>query len=174
MIVGIRTPAGDARLAEAERQLGFAIPAAYRAFLQASDGGRPRQGWFSSRVGVTDFLGVDAVIAEQRARRGRVPADLLPIAHAEGGNLVCIALEAKEPGAIYFWDHQREHLGPEQAVERIAGSFDEFASQLREPPRPREPAQGVHVHSNPKFRQWVMEQEALEAQRPTLSWPPKE
>lgn len=95
-------PADETSVAQAERRLGRRIPEDYRGFLlQQRNGGRPAANVSvlpEARrigVGVTDFLGVghpdDTDLAGVAARyRDRVPADLLPVAHAEGGNLVCL------------------------------------------------------------------------------------
>jgi hypothetical protein len=152
-------PADEMSVAQAERRLGRRIPEDYREFLlQERNGGRPaanvsvlpearRVG-----VGVTDFLGVghpdDTDLVRVSAQyRDRVPADLLPVAHAEGGNLVCLSLVGRDPGAVYFWDHEEEadEGAPptRENLYRIAGSFRDFAASLR--PASDTPASGPVV-----------------------------
>jgi SMI1-KNR4 cell-wall len=140
-------PAAEASVAQAERRLERRIPEDYREFLlQERNGGRPTANVSvlpeARRVGVgiTDFLGVghpaDSDLAEVSAQyRDRIPADLLPVAHAEGGNLVCLSLGDRDPGAVYFWDHEEEAEEEEpptrRNLHRIAGSFRELAASLR-------------------------------------------
>jgi SMI1-KNR4 cell-wall len=140
-------PADEANAAAAERRLGRRIPNAYREFLlQERNGGRPvpnvcilpearRVG-----VGVTDFLGVghpdDTDLVRVAVQyRDRVPDDMLPVAHAEGGNLVCLSLGDHEPGAVFFWDHEEEADEGEPPTRGnlhwIAGSLRDFAAALR-------------------------------------------
>ena len=165
-------PAGETELRRAEADLGSPIPGGYRVFLQASDGGRPVEGFFSPRIGVTDFLGVKGMVGRSRRLRGRLPEKLLPIADAEGGNLVCISVAEDDAGAIYFWDHQLEHRG-DQAAEKIADSFDEFVARLRKLTESElPPLEVISVEIDPEFLKMVKEQEAGAANQPTLRWPP--
>lgn len=140
-------PADEATAVAAERRLGRRIPDAYREFLlQERNGGRlvpnvcvlpeaRRVG-----VGVTDFLGVGRPDETDLVRvavqyRDRVPDDMLPVAHAEGGNLVCLSLSDHDPGAVFFWDHEEEADEGERPTREnlhwIAGSLREFAAALR-------------------------------------------
>ena len=140
-------PADETSVAQAERRLGRRIPEDYREFLlQERNGGRPTANVSvlpeARRVGagVTDFLGVghpdDTDLAEVSAQyHDRIPADLLPVAHAEGGNLVCLSLGDHDRGAVYFWDHEEEAEEGEpparRNLHRIADSFRDFAASLR-------------------------------------------
>jgi hypothetical protein len=59
---------------------------------------------------------------------------MLPIAHAEGGNLVCLSLGDHDPGAVFFWDHEEEAEGepPTRGILHwIAESLRDFAAALR-------------------------------------------
>jgi hypothetical protein len=140
-------PTDEASVAQAERRMGRRIPRDYREFLlRERNGGRPAANVSvlseARRVGagITDFLGVgrpdDTDLAGVAAQyRDRVPADLLPVAHAEGGNLVCLSLSGDDPGAVYLWDHEEEAEEGEpptrRNLHRIAGSFRDFAASLR-------------------------------------------
>jgi hypothetical protein len=72
---------------------------------------------------------------------GRVPAECLPIANDPGGNLVLLAVRAKNKGRVYFWDHENElEPGPDGTIGYdntclIADSFDAFMNSLFEKPR---------------------------------------
>lgn len=140
-------PADETSVARAERRLGRRIPEEYREFLlHERNGGRPSSnisvlpGARRVGVGVTDFLGVghsdDTDLARVSAQyHDRIPADLLPVAHAEGGNLVCLSLGGHDRGAVHFWDHEEEAEEGEpparRNLHRIADSFRDFAASLR-------------------------------------------
>ena len=68
----------------------------------------------------------------------RVPHGTLPVADAEGGNLVLIALDSD---AVLFWDHELEH-DLDEAVSEIAPDFAAFLDGL-------EPFDASHVHLEP-------------------------
>ena len=107
----------DERLRSAERKLGLDFPESYRRFLLAHNGGRPEPETFSLPDGSTDlvdwFLGIhngeeDNLLRYADAYKGRVPDDLLPIAHDPGGNLICLGIAPPRFGQIFFWDHNWE------------------------------------------------------------------
>jgi hypothetical protein len=57
---------------------------------------------------------------------GDLPDGLLPIADAEGGNLVCTEVSGGRIGSIWFWDHERAV----DAARRVAASLDAFIEGL--------------------------------------------
>ena len=136
----------EAQLAAAERELRVQFPPEYRHFLAQWNGGRPRPNVFHyeshgrKKSGMVDwFLGIhggehDNLCEYARWYKGRVPANLLPIAHDPGGNLICIAVSGSDLGAVYFWDHEYEN--PEgqppstENVYLIAPDFDAFLASL--------------------------------------------
>ena len=73
--------------------------------------------------------------------RGRIHSDLLPIGEDPGGNIICLGLKSKRRGKVYFWDHEREEMPPDDAppdwepgysnVSFVANSFDEFFFSLK-------------------------------------------
>jgi hypothetical protein len=86
-------------------------------------------------------------------------------------NRVCISVARGDEGAIYYWNHELEHLGAEKATERIAASFDDFVSQLRVMSREeRAPARVISVEIDPEFLKLAREQEARDEKRPTIQW----
>ena len=162
-------PVSESELARVETSLGVSIPDGYRTFLQATDGGRPVEDTFSPKIGVTNFLGARGIVKQRDRLRGRIPGTLLPIADAEGGNLICISIDEGDLGAIYFWDHE---LDGEKAAERLAASFDDFVSKLRVLSREDlPPARVISVQIDPEFLKMVREQDEQEKKRPTLRWP---
>ena len=171
MAITVRTkpPTGEPGLLHAEASLGVSIPEGYRTFLQVTDGGRPIEGTFSPNVGVTEFLGAREIVTVRSRLRGRLPDIFLPIALAAGGNYICISVAGGQEGAIYFWDHQLEGDG---ATERLAASFDDFVSQLRElPAKDLPPHRVLSVEIDPEFLKIVREQEQLDEKRATVRWP---
>jgi hypothetical protein len=146
-----RPPADEEQVAAAERQLEVAIPDQYRRFLTGeANGGRPQQNVLpddDSGAGVEEYLGVGLsgdsdLVAVYSEYRDRVPAHLLPVAHAPGGNLICLSLQ---DGSVWFWDHEGEadpgQPAREDNVTQVADGFDAFASRLAPPdqdgPEPR-------------------------------------
>jgi hypothetical protein len=60
-----------------------------------------------------------------------LPAELTPIADDSGGNLICIAVDRPNSGAVYYWDHEEEgEAAPYSNVHVLADSFDEFLNSL--------------------------------------------
>jgi hypothetical protein len=115
------------------------LPADYRAFLLSGNVYVPEENQFSGRdvTGkVAKFLGLSTQrdedirsVAESYA--DRVPGNVLPIALAGGGNLLCLHVLS---GAIYFWDHEAE-AGEGDVVDYsnlhyLADSFSAFLLSL--------------------------------------------
>jgi hypothetical protein len=57
--------------------------------------------------------------------KNRIRYGLVPIAHAIGGNLICLAVSGSDRGAVYYWDHETND------VWLVSNSFDEFLSNLQ-------------------------------------------
>jgi hypothetical protein len=78
-------------------------------FLLLYNVGVPERAWCGTRrFAVAHFFGVSAEAGEDFATAldmfdGRLAARHVPIADAEGGNLLC--MDAK--GRIFYWDHER-------------------------------------------------------------------
>jgi hypothetical protein len=134
-IVGSPVEAGD--IIELEENLGSPLPADYRNFLLCTNGVvlKPNVLTDNTNVGVQQFLalakGADGLLAVRKAYEGRLPADLLPIAYAAGGNLICISILS---GKVQFWDHEREaEEGQPPTTENLtllSDSFDQFFDSL--------------------------------------------
>jgi hypothetical protein len=131
-----------------ERAIGTLLPDDYRQFLVTSNGGKPEPNRFTLRdrkggSGVSRFFGLadenraGDLRYERNSMRDRVPSDVLPIGTAEGGNSVCLSLAARAFGFVFFWDHELETDPPSWAnLFLVAGSFDEFITQLQALDRP--------------------------------------
>jgi hypothetical protein len=159
-----RPPASAEELAAAEERLaemGLRIPPSYRAFLAERDWGRPVERDFTfhrgeelDQGGVEWFLGVAPVpwpeenlidVAVALAVPGRVPAGVLPIAEAGGGDSVCLDGREGRDGPVLFWDHEEEE--PEDPEDEsnlyfVAPDLASFLDGLTQIPLPAEPASG--------------------------------
>ena len=64
----------------------------------------------------------------------RVPKSILPIAYAEGGNLVCLPILPESFGKVFFWDHELEASDGEPAtwenLFKVADPFEEFFQNI--------------------------------------------
>lgn len=123
--------AAEADVRALEVLLGARLPEEYRRFLLANNGAEPEDNEFSipdddNSSGVNEFLSVDQIREEVQRFGNRFPRDMIPIAFAEGGNLVFLARDGR---AVMFWDHEYE-LGPRDPFIKIAPSFDAFWESL--------------------------------------------
>ncbi len=102
-----------------EARTGIDLPDAYRKFLLASNGGEPTPDVFD----VPDWHGQSTILAGLygihdgphrnlekvlKGSAGVLPPQFLAIAEDAGGNLVCLGIQGKHRGHIYFWDHEDE------------------------------------------------------------------
>jgi len=132
-------------LSALENKIPGQLPSPYRAFLLQNNGGRPEENSFSMLQqglgGVVTFFGIlgkgkeGDLNTKRLSMADRVPIRYLPIADAEGGNLLVLSLAPPDLGAVYFWDHELEAEEGEPATKDnlypIAQSFDEFLQKLR-------------------------------------------
>jgi cell wall assembly regulator SMI1 len=150
-----RPPAPPAALADAERRLaarGHRIPPSYRAFLAEQDGGRPVKDTFyfeqhdrRQSSGVSAFLGVQprpggsltSDLASVVEVVGDIPPGILPIAHDEVGNLICIDTRDGRDGPVMFRDHEEGFDDDEvdySNLYEIAPDLQTFLDGLTEAP----------------------------------------
>lgn len=128
-----------------ERQRRLVLPAAYKRFLLATNGGVPVQSVFpvSGRPNdrfdnVQAFLGIGVPIPTSELSyaydlySGGFPFGIVPIANQDLGSYICLDLrDGKEQ--VVFWDHR--HFWStgewrEQDLYHVAGSFEEFLGLL--------------------------------------------
>ena len=142
-IEGQYSPIQAAELQALEQQLGATLPADYREFLLAHNGGCPDPYCFplpgheADDCGILNqFLGIepetdrDLLTVWQRYQQ-RVPANLIPIAWDPGGNLICLAMDAADRGKVYFWDHEAEcNPGEMPGYDNLLLISDSFATFL--------------------------------------------
>lgn len=124
--------AGVDQIKRLNARLPSAPPADLVAFLTAHNGAQPDNNRFP--VGRTNSAGVETFFSVQEMfdhretfDEERLSARCWPIAHASGGNLVCLRWEAKKRGwSIVFWDHEDE------SATKLADSFSSFLDQVAE------------------------------------------
>ncbi len=136
-------PATAEQISQVQQTLGRDLPGPYVEFLRTQNGGRPEPNMCDLpearywSVGVSEFFGIDRspdLLQQRRSCEDRVPEDLLAVADAEGGNLICLALAGDHRGAVLFWDHEEESEDDEPPgygnVHRVASDFDAFTIAL--------------------------------------------
>lgn len=156
LLAFVRPEAGDpAAMARGEAQLGATLPGSFRRLLvETSNGGEvhPVASRSAPEVGLQAILGLgrgdDLDIAERLLQyQGRLPSGLVPVADAEGGNLVCLSVRSQDRGSVWFWDHELE-TGRGPAARRIAVAFDAFLDDLV-PVTPEMPSRVVEAWIDP-------------------------
>ncbi len=129
---------------EAARNLR--LPAGYREFLLATNGGTPVKSVFPLQDrphdpfdNVQDFLGIGVSVPTSELAYaydlyfGGFPFGIVPIANQDFGSYICLDLrDGKE--RVVFWDHR--HFWStgewrEQDLYHVADSFGEFLGLLR-------------------------------------------
>ena len=145
-------------LAEAEARLaeiGTRIPPGYKAFLAEQDGGKPVRNVFSFQqhdreqedfvrlfYGIAESPNGDLVSRADTARDS-LPADVLPIATDNFGNLVVLDGRDGRDGPVLFWDHEFQSDPPsEDDLFWVAPDLETFLAALEEDTddlRPEEP-----------------------------------
>lgn len=129
----------DEKISALEAKLTHTLPSDYREFLKRTNGGIPEPYEHPNEdVWVTMFLGIDVEQSLDNLAAfvvdigSRFPTGILPIAHSEGGNLICISLRAHDYGCIYFWDHELESDEGyfDENLTRLATDFNTFLADL--------------------------------------------
>lgn len=108
-----------------EEQIGARLREDYRSFLLDHDGRQPEDNEFSipeadNASGVNQLLSVKEILGEIESYGERLPTGVIPIAFAEGGNLVVLAVE---DGRVMFWDHELEDADPFFRLSATFGAF---------------------------------------------------
>jgi hypothetical protein len=134
-------PLNEEDIRSFETRHGLALPASYKEFLLATNGGRHGRDLFAihglegnplGRIHMLFGLN-DPVVScnldwNLDVFGDRIPADLLPIATTEGIDKICLSVGGKQPGAIFYWDgHAR---AGERNLYFLADDFASFVSSL--------------------------------------------
>ena len=150
-----KAPAPLDQLEALETELGKKLPADYRRFLIACNGGfAGGRFWFEGPTpeGKKADAGVNHIGGFRRqghfslkwAREcyeGRIPDTLLWIMDDPFGNAICLGIQGKHRGKVYFWDHENEPDTDEwdgkvetaRNLKLLANSFSDFVAGLQEP-----------------------------------------
>ncbi len=150
-----KRPSLDERqLAHVEQAIGKSLPNDYREFLtdfgatfvyrmlfSFQEQGRPSKDYIEQFYGIAPDVPLDDLASEYDDYQGRIPVDLLPIGEDAVGNIICLGLTGEKRGKVYFWDHEREEMEPDDAppnwqpgysnISFVADSFDEFFFSLQ-------------------------------------------
>ena len=138
-----------AAIEDFERQRGLSLPAPYKEFLLATNGGVPRDPTFPIRGmalnptgSVQVFLGIGVrwptteLAYAYDSYAGGFPPGIVPIAGDGSGNYVCLDLRNGRD-RVAFWD-KRHFWGTgewrESDLYHVASSFEEFLASLRPNP----------------------------------------
>lgn len=138
-------PVTEKQLRAVEKRLGLPLPAAFRRILLKFNGGRTVRNVFAvpgwGDCSVEQFLGITSgtrgdLLSVSESYRGRIPAEMIPVAYADNGNLVCLCVSGTDVAAVFLWDHEREAEEGEPPtrdnLSRVADGFEEFLNGLRE------------------------------------------
>ncbi len=133
-VFGGGSPLSEKELRAFEAQYALALPLPYRAFLAATNGGRPERDLFELRsergprtVRVRFFFGLEIVVAScnlgwyRSVLANRLPAEFLAIGTTEEADKLCISLSR---GTVSHWDGRTGRL------DGIAASFTDFERSL--------------------------------------------
>lgn len=139
--------ATEKQVCDLEKSLGCKLPTDYRNFLLSANGGRPNPECvrvpgvpYIDNVGVESLFhlraekpGIDELTYEAKRLNPSLLKVHLPI--AGGSDLFTISLSPKSFGAVYWWNHETDHLDDDgnflaAAGYLLAGSFDEFLTRI--------------------------------------------
>jgi len=136
--------ATDEAIAAFEDKTGLKLPDSYCNFLREFNGGYPEEGLFEfnddhgpNSSTVRSFLSLgeasDSLENYLETYFGRLPANALPIAYDDGGNLICLFFgDGQTEPPVVFWDHESENEDDETTVFfLIAENFESFCRELK-------------------------------------------
>ena len=134
-------PADPESLRRFEAQFSITLPADYRSFLLAYNGGRldeQNRYYYAVPSGFAEpYLVIDAIIRLEelpkrfRSKTLKYPEDLLPVALDHFGNYICLAIEGRDYGNIFFVDHEIFDEETESNLTvKIGPSFEGFVDGL--------------------------------------------
>ena len=132
-------------IASLEASVGSPLPAEYREFLIASNGGVPTPdtvdipGFPESPTDVQVLFGVGRPVETSclewnlRLLAERLDPELVPIACDSGGNVFCLSLRSSDNGAVWYCDLQAVFADFESRPQyyAVASSFESFLRKLR-------------------------------------------
>jgi len=131
-----------------ERKLGYSLPEDYREFLLQFNGGKPSPSSLRLSDGsVTTIRAFYAVAPPSQTMslerqigqyRNRIPPRFIPIGEDPGGNRICICLNGKHYGQVFFWDHEMEsdEVADNRNMTFVASTFSSLLDGLNREPVP--------------------------------------
>lgn len=153
-----QSPATDAQISDLEEALALRIPVECRRSLLKlfgatfSDNTHRKYGQVSVRNFFSWNSGGNSITQNYRLYKDRIPANSLPIAFAEGGNLLLLSFGTSE---IFFWDHELEEFGERsdgsEACVKLADNFEQLLGDLIPSGEPAPTAKVVSVKVDPVF-----------------------
>ena len=158
----------DSDISAFEQRIDINLPADYREFLAENNGGVPEANEFdipglNGGSGINEFLSIKEIEATKERLGERFFLNAWPIAHAEGGNYLCLVLG--EQVGIYFWDHEleaeEEKLPSWENLFFLSNSFQDFLEMLQkfDPDEVEVPPGSKVVWVDPEFKKQIQRQE---------------
>ncbi len=115
------------QILKVEVELGVKLPIEYLQFLTQGNGGVPETNIFkvstNNDSGISEFISLDRIVYEAGLIKDQIGKDFVPVAHAEGGNYLCLAVTGLSTGSVYFLDHE---IPGEDGLIKLASSLKEF------------------------------------------------
>ncbi len=122
---------------------GLFLPKDYTSFLKEFNGGIPEPNIFEKEgkkevsLSVNTFFGIgldsiNDICIQLNELKERIPQGCLPIARAEGGDILCLNLANDNYGQIFLWEHERElECNSISNMEKLALTFDELLHKMK-------------------------------------------
>ena len=140
-----------------ETSNNITLPAEYRNFLLAVNGGRPShdnafvfvEGQVEPLCDIKNFFGIlpdgpecADLMTVHEWYSDRLPKNMLPIATDSCGNVILLDVQRRPGiGGVYFWVHDSEVEGTkEDGLTRVSASFQSFLDQTGDWSLPEHPA----------------------------------
>lgn len=137
-------PVFEVDIKRLEKKCNVHLPEDYKEFLIRNNGGRVEPKSFfvgdprNDRIGQVHYFFIINHPMEccrpdsnYEVFLGRIPRNYFPIATEDGGNIICLSLNAKDYGSVHYWDHNEEGLCQNfENVHKLAPTFTEFLNGL--------------------------------------------
>jgi hypothetical protein len=135
----------EEQLRDAERRLGFPLPAAYRRWLATTGGGEPvgiavvpgqNFRWEKRAFGLRPDRYTEDLFNANEYRPESLPPGYLPVVQLEGG-MLAVKVTGDRVGSVWFWDDDEPGRHDEMTVEEdeamlhfCASDWDELLKRL--------------------------------------------
>ena len=137
----------ESNITDFENEYNIKLPDAYKAFLIKNNGGKPTPRKFNSvdkkiTSRIMLFFPLGKFYPKNLANNyevfvegNKIPKNLLPIGEDPINNLICMSIDGKDYGAIYYWSMDYEEDGFKASykyIRLVSESFTEFINSLSE------------------------------------------